>query len=416
MKILFLLLSLVYLSFAQEQEEDTNIAEPMLIEDTSGLSDTELREKAKQIDKGTKPKNKVSISEVAKTADDTGEVDISAIQEPWEKLSPTPTKYDWVQTKSGEWFKGKIKAMYDDNLEFDSEEIGLYTFKFKDIEQIKSYHIVEVNIEGVASIPGILRYKDNTITIIQGDDTYAFDRSQIVSLAHSGEKELHYWSGKMTFSIDIRSGNKTQFDYSAKANVKRRTATTRLALDYLGRISSVEDTQTANDHRINEKYDIYLTRYFFWTPLFSEYYQDKFKNIESQYTAGVGIGYTLLDTNEVDWDLSGGPAVIHTQYETFLLGEESSATSFALEISTRFEYELSKRTDFNYQYKLTFTDKYAGRYKHHMVLSFENEILEWLDFDITGVWDYTYSPEVNSDGTQPLRNDYQLLMGLGIEF
>jgi len=306
--------------------------------------------------------------------------------------------------------------MYDDKLEFDSDEVGLYTFKFDDIAQIKSYNIIDINIEGVATVPGIVRYKDGKIKIIQGEDTYTFEKNQIVSLAHGGEKEIHYWSGKATLSLDIRSGNKTQFDYSAKVNIMRRTAITRLTLDYLGRVSSSNRVETADDHRFNEKYDIYLTRYFFWTPVFSEYYQDKFQNIDAQYTVGVGIGYTLTHTHELEWDISGGPALIHTRYSTVTNFEEKEPTSLALELSTRMEYDLSNITDITYQYKLTFTDKKSGRYKHHMVLTLENEILDWLDFDVTAIWDYTNIPEIAANALQPLKNDYQLLVGLGIEF
>jgi len=388
MRYFILLCFLVSLGFAQDESAPT---EPMLLKDTSGLSEEQLREKAKIFSP-------------------------SKQQESWEKLSPTPKKYDWIQTKSGEWFKGEIKAMYNDELEFDSDEIGLYTFKFKDIKQIKSYHIVDVNIEGVANIPGIIRYKDGKIHIVQGDNTYTFDKNQIVSLALSGDKERQYWSGKVTVNLDLRAGNKKQFDYNVKANINRRTATTRLRLDYLGRISSSNGEETANDHRINEKYDVYISRYFFWTPVFSEYYQDKFQNIKNQYTLGAGLGYTIVDTPELEWDVSGGPAAIHTRYITVNTGENDAPTSFSLELSTRLEYELSGKTDINYQYKMTFTDRKSGQYKHHMVLALENELLDWLDFDITGIWDYTHLPQVASDGIEPYKNDYQLLFGLGIEF
>ncbi len=398
MRYFILLCFLVSLGFAQDESVPTK---PMLLEDTSGLSEEQLREKAKTVDESIAQDKKVSSAN---------------LQEPWEQLSPTPQKYDWIQTKSGEWFKGEIKAMYDDKLEFDSDEIGLYTFKFKDIQQIKSYHVIDVNIEGVANIPGIIRYKDKKIHIVQGDNTYTFDKDQIVSLALSGNKERQYWSGKITINLDLRAGNKKQFDYNVKANLNRRTATTRLRLDYLGRISSNNGEETANDHRINEKYDVYVSRYFFWTPVFSEYYQDKFQNIQNQYTLGAGLGYTVIDTPELEWDLSGGPAVIYTRYITVNVGENDAPTSVSLELSTRLEYELSRKTDISYQYKMTFTDKKSGQYKHHMVIALENELLNWLDFDITGIWDYTHMPQITSDGIEPYKNDYQLLFGLGIEF
>ena len=400
--------------------EDTNSTdslpiEPIVIEDTSGLSDDEIRDVATETDIH-EDTQKVSIKKVIDAIDDKGKIDISQIQSSWEEMSPTPVKYDWVQTKSGEWFKGEIKALYDDKLEFDSDEIGLYEFDFEDIVHIKSYQIISVNIENLASFPGVLRLKNDKITIIQGDKNYEFDRKDIVSFAPDGEKERHFWSGKITFSLDLRSGNTSQYDYSAKANVKRRTSDSRLYLDYLGRISAKDDVETANDHRMNLKYDIYLSRKFFWTPLFSEIYTDKFKNIKVQYTAGLGIGYTMVDTSKLEVSFSGGPAAIHTEYESVKVGEDSEQFAPALEVSTKIEYEINRITDLTFDYKMTFTNQYSGTYKHHMVTSLENELLSWLDFDITGVWDYIAEPAPNANGVTPKRSDYQLLIGLGIEF
>jgi len=420
-KFFIFVLLLSFTAFAAESAvtEDVNNSisplEPVLLKDTSGLSDDEVRQKAKNSDV-QKEKKKVTIKKVVDSIDDSGQVDISKLQQPWEELSPSPLKYDWVQTKEGEWFKGTIKAMFDDELEFDSKEVGIYTFDLDDIKQIKSYHIIEVNIEGVANIPGILRYKDGKLKIIQGKEIYNFDKNQIVSFAISGNKERQYWSGKVALNFDMRAGNRNQFDYTVQANLKRRTAKSKLLLDYLGRISRYDGVESANDHRINEKFDIYLTRYFFWTPLFSEYYTDRFKNIDTQYTAGLGLGYTVIKTKKTEWDISGGPAVLNTNYLTVLAGTKSSTTSPSLELSTRLEYELSKITDITYQYKITLTNKISGSYKHHMLLTLENKIFEWLDLDITGIWDHTKIPEIDAEGIAPLQNDYQVLVGIGIEF
>ena len=331
----------------------------MRIEDTSGLTTDEVRKKAEKSDEKIDEK-------ISKTVVNS--------QKLWEELSPTPKQFDWVQTKEGEWFKGTIKAMFDDELEFDSEEIGVYTFDMDDIKRIKSFHIIDVNIAGVANIAGILRYKDGIFRIIQGSESYEFKKEQVVSFAIAGSRERQHWSGKISISFDTRAGNRNQFDYTMQSNLKRRTAKNRLLFDYIGRISRSDGNETANDHRVNEKFDIYLTRYFFVTPLFSEYYTDKFKNIDRQLTAGIGMGYTVLKSKDVEWDLSGGPAVLQTRYITVPDGENKAPTSPSLEISTRLEYQISKITDITYQYKLTYTDKVSGRYKHHMVLALENDL------------------------------------------
>ncbi|RLA78543.1 MAG: DUF481 domain-containing protein [Epsilonproteobacteria bacterium] len=418
MKQLFLFLLIQSFLFGENIDNNSTKSlpvEPVVIEDKSGLSDDEIRDVAKETDtyKNTK---KVSIKKVIDAIDEKGKIDISKIQSSWEDMSPTPKKYDWIQTKSGEWFKGEIKSLYDNKLEFDSDEIGLYIFDFEDVARIKSYQIISVNIENLASFPGVLRLKNNKITIVQGDKKYEFDKKEIVSFAPDGENNRDFWSGKITFSLDMRSGNTSQYDYSAKANLKRRTSDSRLYLDYLGRISGKENIETANDHRINEKYDVYLSRKFFWTPLFTEFYTDKYKNITAQYTAGFGVGYTVIDTSKLEISFSGGPAVVHTAYESVEVGEESEQFAPALEVSTKIEYEINKITDFTFDYKLTYTDEYSGIYKHHMVATFENELFSWLDFDVTGVWDYVANPAQDINQVTPKNSDYQLLVGLGIEF
>src|SRR6185369_5914014 len=55
--------------------------------------------------------------------------------------------FDWIQLKSGEWLKGKIKSLQDEKLEFDSEELNLLTFDWKDIRALRSPRLQSVWIE-----------------------------------------------------------------------------------------------------------------------------------------------------------------------------------------------------------------------------------------------------------------------------
>ena len=375
-------------------EPQTPSQEIVQLKDTSGLSEEEVRKVATKLDN--------------KEGNTTQKL-------VWENLSPTPVEYDWVQTTSLEWFKGSIEGMYDEKLEFDSDEIGLYSFDFEDVKQIKSYAVMSVNIENLAEISGILRVKDDDVKVIQGDTVYELKRKDVVSFAPDAQMERNYWSGKITLSFDLREGNTVSSDAGMQASVKRRTSDSTLSLDYLGRISSNDGVEIANDHRLNEKYDLYITRYFFWTPLFSEYYTDRYKNISSQITLGLGVGYTLVKTKVLEWSLSGGPAVIYTNYATVENGEQSYDYSPAFEVSTSYEKELSAITDFTYNSKFTLTNTQAGSYKHHMIFLLENELLSWLDLDMTVVWDYVHTPQMDANGIIPKRNDYQFLIGFGIE-
>ena len=51
----------------------------------------------------------------------------------WEAFYPPPdTEFDWIQLASGEWLKGELKTVYDYQMEFDSDELGLLKIDLED--------------------------------------------------------------------------------------------------------------------------------------------------------------------------------------------------------------------------------------------------------------------------------------------
>jgi hypothetical protein len=64
--------------------------------------------------------------------------------EGWRPPVPVSDKFDWIQLKSGEWLAGKLIAMYDEELEFDSEELDEQTLEWDDIRQIRTARTVRV--------------------------------------------------------------------------------------------------------------------------------------------------------------------------------------------------------------------------------------------------------------------------------
>ena len=65
---------------------------------------------------------------------------------------PPPDMFDWIQLKSGEWLKGELIALYDDKLEFDSDELDNLTFDWDDVRQVRTGRVVRV------------RFMDRTLT------------------------------------------------------------------------------------------------------------------------------------------------------------------------------------------------------------------------------------------------------------
>src|SRR6185295_11129056 len=61
-------------------------------------------------------------------------------KQPWQPKAPEglPADFDWIRLPSDEWLKGKILSMYHGKLEFDSDELGVHTWDFADIKELRS--------------------------------------------------------------------------------------------------------------------------------------------------------------------------------------------------------------------------------------------------------------------------------------
>jgi len=213
---------------------------------------------------------------------------------------PSAEKYDWIQLTSNEWLKGKINGMYKDSLEFDSDKLDVLEIDWGDVKILRSYRVSDVNMEDIGPTSGMLEVTDDSIRITNDYEDKTYQRSSLISFAPAGKNELDLWSIKATLSLDVRKGNTDQLDYTAKINMKRRSSTTRFLLDYIGNVSKTNGgdgdlIETINNHRLNASYDYYKTRYFFYTPVYVEYYRDPFSNIDTKLTLATGLGYTVID-------------------------------------------------------------------------------------------------------------------------
>jgi len=334
---------------------------------------------------------------------------------------PSAVEYDWVQLTSNEWLKGEIKGMYKDSLEFDSDKLDLLDIDWDDVKILRSHRVNSVNIEGVGATSGILEVTDGSLEIINDYENQTYDRSALISFAPAGESERDLWAIKAVISVDIKQGNTDQLDYTARANIKRRGSATRFLMDYIGNISKTNGgegslVETVNNHRLNASFDYYKTRYFFYTPVFMEFYRDPFTNIELKTTLGAGLGYTVIDSDRTELSFSGGPAYVKTEFYSVVAGQNSTESTPAAVLRTNYDYELSKTIDFLARYNIQVGNRASGGYSHHIILTVENEITGALDFDTSFIWDRTAHPTQAEDGSSPEPNDYRVTFGISYTY
>ena len=347
----------------------------------------------------------------------------------WKAFVPPPDQYDWVQLKSGEWLKGEIKVLYDDVLEFDSDELDLLKIDMEDVKRIIGSGTKIVRLEDPTAetdsrwqrpdpitVIGELEVTEDEVIITSGVSQQNYDRSDLIAIVSGEGKESQYWSAKVTIGLNFTAGNTEQTDYSSSMDIRRRTAGNRFVLTYLGNFSRTRGVDTVDNNRLNAYIDIFKTRQYYWRAIFGEYFRDPFQNIENRYTLGSGVGYHIIKTPKTEWDVSVGLAYQHTRFNSVEAGEEPEVSTPALALGTLYETALTKTVDFDVNYSFNLVNEESGKYTHHFITTLETEITSWLDFDISFVWDRIQEPTANADGTVPEQDDYKLIFSLGVEY
>jgi putative salt-induced outer membrane protein YdiY len=335
---------------------------------------------------------------------------------PWWQLGkPADDKgTDWIQLKSGEWLRGKLYGMQNRSLEFESDELDDLKFDWKDVHQVVVPKAL-VSYGDRETAWGEV-HADREKVKVSGLHEVEFPRYDLLGIAPGSPREIDYWSGKFDVGLNLRTGNTEQTDFVTKLKLERRTANTYLKLEYAGNFSETEDTETVNNQRVTEFFDLFLTRRLFVRVPQAEYYHDPFQNIAQRFTVGGGMGYYLIDQPKLEWEIAGGPAYQFIHFDNVEAEADLEQTTPAIVFQSNFDITLTKRVDFELNYSLIAANENSGGLAHHATATLEIELTRRLDLDVTFTWDRISNPQADASGAIPKNDDFRLDLSLGIKF
>lgn len=331
-------------------------------------------------------------------------------------FAPPLDEYDWIQLTSDEWLKGELISLFDDELTFDSDHLGIVKIDWEDVKRFRGHGTYGISIQGIEPLAGELRIDEQRVVIIVAGKKHEYPRQGLVAITASADRELDKWSAELTLGVNIRSGNTDLVEYNMLAGIERRTPRSRVAIDYLGNFNETEGVEVENNHRVNVFFDLFSGGRIFWRPFIGQYFRDPFQNIKHQGTIETGLGYELVDSAKTEWEISTGLGANFVRYESVVPGQPADNTSPAVSFGTDFETELTSWMDYLLVFHLTFLDKESGSYQHHLLTTLSTDLIGNVDLDVSFVWDRTQKPQQRADGTFPKKDDYRLMIGLGFEF
>ncbi len=331
-------------------------------------------------------------------------------------------EFDWLKLTSDEWLKGDIVSMYDEVLEFESDNLDLQIIDWEDVLELRSKGKLSIRLVDGTIAEGQLVISDGKLILVNNGIGKNFALSELLSIASSSEKERDLWSGYLNLGANFRRGNTIQFDYTVGAGVQRRSSSSRFKVDYTANYSKFEDQETnvqsvtANSTRLTSTYDWFFSQKIFLRAMDFEYFSDEFLNVDYRLSYGIGVGYHLIDSSRTSWDVNAGPSYQKTLFNNVSEGESNSETSPGLVLGTDFSYEISNEIDYEASYQVTFVNEASGEYLHHFETGLEIELSSGFDLDLTLYIDRTETPHPDEHDNIPEQNDYRFVVSLGYDF
>jgi hypothetical protein len=335
---------------------------------------------------------------------------------PWAPPVPGPSKKDWIQLPSGEWLAGEIEFLRNEEMEFDSDELELLTFDWADIRVLRSSRTLTYAFTGKRVAVGTATMQDSVVRVLENGTTREFRRRDLLSIVEGGGKEIDYWSGKLSFGLITRSGNTDQTDANSIGSLRRDGTITRFDLRYEGNVGELEGTESINNHLAGAKFDVFLSRLLFVTPLAVQVQADRFQNLDHRTTVALSLGYYLARRSGLECFVAGGGGYLSTRYRSVEPGEDIETNSGALIPAFSLEWDPVTDLTIELKYNATMEVPDVENWVHHLVGVLTLENLRIVDLDTSITWDRVAKPVPRSDGSIPDSDDLRTTFGIGIDF
>jgi hypothetical protein len=319
-----------------------------------------------------------------------------------------------MKLNSGEWLKGEMKGLRDDDLEFESDELDLLQLDWADVAELRSPRFATYYFEGGIIAAGPATMKDGIIRIRVGDEVREFQRSNLLSIIEGKPTEWYYWRINASAGLVGRRGNTDKSDLNARVNIRREAPKSRFDIDYVGNYSEVDGDETVKNHRATASFRRFMYRNFFVTPAALQWYSDEFQNIDPQVTFGVSLGAYIVRNKKLKLFLSLGGGYTRIEYISVPVGESNPRSDGVVIPVVGLEWDITSEIEWTIDYDSKISFKDFGSSVHHLTTGVSIELQEYLDLVLSASLDRVAQPQTNEEGVTPVPNDVHLSIGLGV--
>jgi putative salt-induced outer membrane protein YdiY len=324
-------------------------------------------------------------------------------------------RYDWMRLTSGEWLKGRLKRMRDDEVEFDSDKLDVVKFDWDKVDRL---HCPEVNtyvFTDKLDVVGRAVITKKQVLVETAGGVVSYRRDELLSVVDGEPRERNWWSGKLGAGFSGNAGNTNQGSFTGYFELTRADYRTRSRLRYDGTVGYANREQNVSRHIGTAEVRLYISRRWYFVPAQAQLLNDKFQNIQFRATPGALAGAHVFDTNKWEWDLDAGLGYQYLEYLSAAAGVKNPQNDGFVSAGTWANLEFYKDVELELEWRTNFVYTTIGNTNHTGKATFSVDITDIFDFEASFLFLRTENPPPRADGTVPEKNDYQFVVSVALE-
>jgi putative salt-induced outer membrane protein YdiY len=323
--------------------------------------------------------------------------------------------HDWMRLTSGEWLKGHLKRMRDDEIEFDSDKLDLVTFAWEKVDRLHCPQINTYVFDQKIDVVGRAVITKDTVLVETAEGIEEFPRIDLLSIVEGAPRERNWWSSKLGVGFSANAGNTNQGSLTAYFELVRADYRTRSRLRYDGTVGYANGEENVNRHLASAGVRLYMSKRWYFTPAAAQFLNDRFQNIRFRATPGAAAGIHLFDTKKVEWDVEAGLGYQYLEFMSTAAGVENPQSDGFISFGTWAEFEIVEDVELELEWRTNLVYTTIGNTNHTATARFSIEITDIFDFETSFLFLRTEDPVPRSDGTVPSGNDYQFIVSVALE-
>ncbi len=322
---------------------------------------------------------------------------------------------DWIGTTSGEWVRGKIDWMRDDNMEFDSDEFGALEINMREVAGVHAASVNTYVFDDRSALVGPAMLTTTQIAVQTESGVVVRPRSKLSRIIEGGARELDNWSFDLDLGLGLNRGNSNQVDLNMRVDLTREDRRTLSELGYFLNLGYADRALNVARHVVAFRNRVWLSRLWFVEPIVGQLLSDRFQDIRfrAQPAAAGGVRFLRVPSKAL-WDLAVGFGYQYNRLLDPAPGVENPANDGLTRFETRARFDFTPDVYLTFMWVTNLTFTTLGNTNHTGFAEPFFEVTNILGLQASFLYLRTEEPRQRANDTVPVKNDYFFTLGVSL--